>query len=352
MDCLRLEELLGRMQSLKLAIAGDFFLDHYLIIEPKLEETSVETGLPAHQVVQLRPSPGAGGSVATKLAALKVGTIHAVTMLGDDGYGYDLTNQLKKVGVRLDHVVRRPDRFTPTYGKPMLRRPNGTEEEISRIDIKNREPLPGEAEESIIESLRQLAGRVDGIIVVDQVEQPNCGVVTGRVREEVARLADEHPELVVFADSRSRIAEFRNVMMKPNFREAARALGISEEKESEEAAKKMALRLERMIGRPMFLTMGPKGLITADRGSSHVVPAFPVEGMIDTTGAGDTVTAGIVCALCGGAGIEEAAQVGNLAASITIKQLGTTGTADPAQMIEALKRHEHPANRPQEEPPS
>jgi len=335
----RLEELLKGMRSAGLGIVGDFFLDRYMIIDPKLEEISVETGLPAHQVVQLRPSPGAGGSVTTKVAALGVGTIHAVTMLGDDGNGYDLRKELTKVGVRLDHVVQRADRFTPTYGKPMLRRPNGTEEEISRIDVKNRKPLPNEVEESVVLSLRQLAGEVDGIIVVDQVEQPNCGVITDRVREEVARLGAERPDLVIFADSRNRIPLFRNVMMKPNFREAARALGLPEEEESEQAAHQMAQSLAGMIQRPVFLTMGPRGLIAADGNAAHTVPAFPVEGMIDTTGAGDTVTAGIVSALCAGASIDEAAEVGNLAASITIKQLGTTGTATPQQMIEALEHY-------------
>jgi rfaE bifunctional protein kinase chain/domain len=335
MNCERLQELLGRMRQVKLAIAGDFFLDQYLIIDPKLAEISVETGLPAQQVVELRPSPGAGGSVTTKVAALGVGTIHAVTVLGDDGNGYDLTKELKKAGVRLDHVFTRPDRFTPTYGKPMLRRPNGTEEEISRIDVKNRDPLPGDAEESIINSLQTLAAEVDGIIVVDQVEQPNCGVITDRVREEVARLSG----IVVFADSRSRIGQFRNVMMKPNFREAARALQQTEADESEEKAKAMAQQLAKTNGRAVFITMGPRGLIAADGDAVHTVPAFPVEGMIDTTGAGDTVTAGIVSALCAGATIDEAAEAGNLAASITIKQLGTTGTAGPQQMIEALERY-------------
>ena len=340
MNCERLQELLERMRQVKLAIVGDFFLDQYMIIDPKLEELSVETGLPAHQVVELRPSPGAAGSVTTKLAALGVGTIHAVTMLGDDGNGYDLRKELQKTGVRFDHVVARPDRFTPTYGKPMLRRPNGTEEEISRIDVKNRDPLPGDAEESIVRSLQVLAADVDGIIVVDQVEQRNCGVLTDRVRKDVSQLAARRPGLVVFADSRNRIGEFRYVMMKPNFREAAQALQQAEVEESEETAKAMARQLAKMVGRAVFITMGPKGLIASDGEAAHTVPAFEVEGMIDTTGAGDTVTAGIVSALCAGAGIGEAAEVGNLAASITIKQLGTTGTASPDQMIEALGRYQ------------
>ena len=43
--------------------------------------------------------------------------------------------------------------------------------------------------------------------------------------------------------------------------------------------------------------------------------------------------AGLVAALCCGASLAEAALVGNLAASITIQQLGTTGTATRGQML-------------------
>jgi rfaE bifunctional protein kinase chain/domain len=335
----RLAHLLSEMQSVGLAIVGDFFLDYYMVIDPQLEEVSLETGLPAHQVVELRPSPGAAGSVTTKVAALGVQAIYAVTMLGEDGNGYDLTRELKKTGLRFEHVVRRGDRFTPTYGKPMLRRPDGKEEEINRIDVKNRQPLPKEAEDAIVGSLRQLVSGLDGIIVIDQVEQPNCGVVTDRVREEVCRLGSEYPDLVILADSRTRIGRFRNVMTKPNFTEASQALGLPVRGESEGAAREMAQRLASVMGRPVFLTIGPRGLVAADGREAHVVPAFPVEGALDTTGAGDTVTAGIVTALCAGASIAEAAEVGNLAASITIKQLGITGTATPRQMLQALEAH-------------
>jgi len=336
----RLKHLLDAMRPARVAIVGDFFLDAYLIIDPRLQEVSIETGLPAHQVVELRPSPGAAGSVATKVAALGVQTIHAVTMLGDDGNGYDLAREMRAVGVRFEHVVTRPDRFTPTYGKPMLRRPNGTEEEISRIDIKNRRPAPREVEDSVIGSLRTLAPEVDGIIVIDQVEQRNCGVVTDRVREELASLGAEQPRLFILADSRSRVAEFRNIMIKPNVAEAARALGMSSDAENAQKASEMAGSLAQMLKRNVFLTMGPEGIAAADTTGAQVIPAFPVTGMIDTTGAGDTVTAGIVSALCAGASVAEAAEVGNLAAAITIKQLGTTGTATPQQMMAALEEYQ------------
>ena len=62
------------------------------------------------------------------------------------------------------------------------------------------------------------------------------------------------------------------------------------------------------------------------------VSAYPVIGPIDTVGAGDSTSAGIACALAGGANLPEAAAFGNLVASITIQQIGTTGSATPEQI--------------------
>jgi sugar/nucleoside kinase (ribokinase family) len=47
--------------------------------------------------------------------------------------------------------------------------------------------------------------------------------------------------------------------------------------------------------------------------------------------------AGIVSALCCGASPAEAAAVGNLVASITVQQIGTTGTATRKQVLERNK---------------
>jgi sugar/nucleoside kinase (ribokinase family) len=46
------------------------------------------------------------------------------------------------------------------------------------------------------------------------------------------------------------------------------------------------------------------------------------------------MTAGLVSALCAGATFAEAAVVGNVVASITVQQIGVTGTATPEQVRE------------------
>ena len=67
-----------------------------------------------------------------------------------------------------------------------------------------------------------------------------------------------------------------------------------------------------------------------------LVPGVDVEGEIDPTGAGDSATAGVVLGLCAGAELPEAALIGNLVASITIRQIATTGIARPEELSERL----------------
>src|SRR5204863_10189096 len=96
------------------------------------------------------------------------------------------------------------------------------------------------------------------------------------------------------------------------------------------------VELSRRAGRPVFCTRGAAGILLADASAEpsrvEVVPGYLVSGPLDIVGAGDSTSAGIACAVAAGASLAEAAAFGNLVASITIQQLGTTGTATPEQV--------------------
>ncbi len=337
METGRLNAILNRFPSLTILVVGDFFLDKYLVIEHALAEPSLETGLEAHQVVEVRCSPGAAGTVTSNLRAMEAQVI-AVGVVGDDGEGFELIRELWKRGVDVDSLVVRADRCTPTYTKPMLREPDGTVHELNRLDIKNRQPTPAEVEDQLIKNLAGLLPRAHGVIVADQVPEENCGVITERVREEIIALANAYPTVAFVVDSRERIGLFRDVILKPNGREAARALQPEQTGDPDRAlAERCGAELYRRSGQPIFLTLGAEGILAFHEDGPTHVPAPAVTGPIDIVGAGDATMAGIVAGLCAGATVPEAAEIGCLAAGVTIRQLGTTGTASREQ-ITALWR--------------
>jgi rfaE bifunctional protein kinase chain/domain len=322
----RLDEILRGFPGVRVLVVGDLFLDKYLMIDPALAETSLETGLSAHQVVEIRTSPGAAGTVLNNLRALDVAA-GVVSVVGGDGEGYDLRQGLERIGVAA-HLVSASGRFTPTYTKPMHLDPaGGPAVEMSRLDHKNRAPLPPDVEREVIETLRREVNGVQAVVLADQVEERDCGVITAAVREEIARLAEQRPDVVFFADSRVRIGEFGGCVVKPNLREAVLALDPTgaiavTRATGETAARTLAARHNK----PAFLTLGEDGMLVVDGENVTHVPGVPVSGPTDPVGAGDSATAGIVASLCAGASLVEAATVGNLVASRTVQQLGTTGT--------------------------
>jgi rfaE bifunctional protein kinase chain/domain len=334
-DSDRFLEIVERFPQVRLAVFGDFFLDKYLVIDPVLAEMSLETELEAFQVVAMRSSPGAAGTVTNNLAALEIGSILAIGAIGDDGHGYELRQGLHRTGVDMTHLLVLDEIFTPTYTKPMVIDDEGVEVESNRVDIKNRRPLTENTQARLIEELVAALPEVDAVIIADQVEESHLGVVTDHVRMQIAEIAAANPDKVFFADSRASCSAFRNVIIKPNAREAAQCLALPSEDEATLAQlSDMGQQLAVRNARPVYITLGPNGmLVCTEEGATHV-PGVAVEGPLDICGAGDSATAGIVSALCAGASFEEAAFFGNLIASITIQKIGTTGTASPAEVLQ------------------
>src|SRR3954462_13731959 len=91
-----LERILASLPSLKIGVLGDLFLDRYLDLDGVLTEPSIETGLDAYQVVNVRSYPGAAGTVLNNLVALGVGRVVPIAIVGDDGEGYELRQTLDR----------------------------------------------------------------------------------------------------------------------------------------------------------------------------------------------------------------------------------------------------------------
>ncbi|MFH1340405.1 MAG: adenosine kinase [Pseudomonadota bacterium] len=70
------------------------------------------------------------------------------------------------------------------------------------------------------------------------------------------------------------------------------------------------------------VTRSEKGCVVASNDGVVAVPAFPIEKMVDTTGAGDLFAAGFLFGLVRNAGFENAGRLGALAAAEVIQHIG------------------------------
>jgi rfaE bifunctional protein kinase chain/domain len=307
-------EILERLRALRVLVVGDICLDRWCTYDPAEALPSAETGIPRVAVTRVEVTPGAGGTIANNLAALGVGQITVVGVVGRDGFGWELREALAARGIDGSRLVEAPGVQTFTYTKVI----NGEtgEEDRPRLDFIVNRPLAADVEEALI---AQLGGEWDAVIVSDQAETNAGGVVTPAVRAAIQGK-------LVWVDSRARAEHFRGVILKPNEREAEeaclRAFGEVD-----------FARLRELTAAPLLLvTHGGRGarLFTAE--GDTWVATRPVEKPVDICGAGDSFTAGAVCALAVTGDRVRAAEFGNQVAAITIMKKGT-GTASPEELL-------------------
>ncbi|MFZ2640902.1 MAG: PfkB family carbohydrate kinase [Verrucomicrobiia bacterium] len=329
----RFNALTALYPRLRIAVVGDFCLDRYLEIDPARSETSIETGLTVHNVVGVRSQPGAAGTILNNLVALGIGEILPVGFAGDDGEGFELRRALQaRAGVKLDHFLQTAGRRTFTYCKPLVIEPGKEPVELNRLDSKNWTPTPADVQDQLIKSVRALAENADAIILMDQVDMAETGVVTTKLLDAIKDIVATRPGLLVMADSRRGLKGYPAVTFKMNAAELSALTGAANTLAIEEV-ELLAGSVARRHGRTVFVTLAERGLLGATpTGQVAHVPALPLRGPIDIVGAGDSVTANLSASLAAGATLRESLEMAAIASSVVIHQLGTTGVATVADI--------------------
>jgi rfaE bifunctional protein kinase chain/domain len=318
--------ILESFRGLRVLVAGDVCLDRWCRYDPREGLPSRETGLPRVGVVSTEVTPGAAGTVANNLAALGAGRVAVLGVVGEDGFGWELDRALRARGIDANLLIRSSEVPTFTYTK-LINDATG-EEDLPRIDFIHTREISRELESRAVESLERVAGEFDVVIVSDQAETAAGGVVTARMREALTPIAEK---TIVWVDSRMRPEHFRGVILKPNRDEAEAA--------SVRALGRVDFPGLRTHTRARFLivTNGAEGATVFDEHRETIVAGRIVKEPVDICGAGDSFSAGAAMALAvTGSGVE-AAQFGNLVASITIMKKGT-GTASPEEVLAADER--------------
>ena len=323
---MNVDQILSRFPQRSALVIGDICLDRWCAYDTATADPSRETGIPRIGVVSTETTPGAGGTVANNLAALGVGRVAVIGVIGQDGFGYELKRALETRGIVSNLLVEAPDMQTFTYTK-LINTASG-QEDLPRVDFITTRPLDAAVERKLLDQIMARAAQYDVVLVSDQAETDQGGVVTPSIRELLSSMAKKAPNKVFWVDSRLRTEQFREMIVKPN------------QIEAEEACQRLFGRvdyyaLRNAVGRkPMVITHGPGGAHVIEDTGITVVPARRIEHPVDICGAGDSFSAGAAMTMAVTGSAVEAARFGNLVASVTIMKRGT-GTASPEEVLAA-----------------
>ncbi|MBQ6266749.1 MAG: sugar kinase [Clostridia bacterium] len=322
MNLNELTQILQAIRTVRVSMIGDLCLDAYWLADMKKSRLSRETPHYPLPVTQERYALGGGGNVAANLAALGVGNVRALSVVGKDWRAYVMRGCLSEAGIDDQGVLTDDSRITPCYCKPLRAGISDVVYEDPRLDFENDATLSAETEEQLLQALDDAAAGSDILAVCDQL---TFGVITPNIRERLCEIAKKMPVIV---DSRDRIALYRHAIVKPNDVEAAAATGVRQNEP--EAA---TLRLSEKNGAPAIVTVGADGAIWCAQGQAVRVPAVKTAPPVDPVGAGDTFLAAFCAAYAAGVDGPQAVAFANLACAVTVKKIGMTGTASPEELL-------------------
>jgi rfaE bifunctional protein kinase chain/domain len=325
-----LEEIIDKIKSVRIAIIGDFCLDAYWFVDESASEISIETGHPTQPVRQQKYSLGGAGNVANNLAAMGVMNTMAYGVTGNDPFGVEMISIMKKAGISTDRILVQNENWsTHIYIKPYV-----GENEKGRIDFGNFNSLSDKTADLLIESLKKDIGKIDLIIINEQVLS---GIHSGYFKKRLIETIAHFPGKIFIADSRHFTDYYEGAYRKMNDTEASSLCGVKRdpvEVINLDDIRSAAQKLRERYKKPLFITRGSRGSLVAGENGIKEIPGLLILSKTDTVGAGDSYLAGAAAALAAGYPLETAAELGTFVAGVTVRKLFQTGTATPEEILQ------------------
>ena len=319
----RLFQLLECFGQARVLVVGDLNLDEF--ITGQVERISREAPVLILRHETTKQVPGGGANAAYNLAKLGA-QVKAVGLFGEDEQGRSLRHIFGSAGIDTQGVLIAPDRPTVTKTRISGHAPQSVTQQIVRLDRKSDELPHLDLQLQLAEYIRSQVNKVDAVVCSDYGD----GILT----PPVIAAALSHSRTIV--DAQKQLQRYQGAMLfTPNLPEAEQAVGyvITNSQITQAGQDLLALTQAQQI----LITRGEQGMSLFDRTDTEQhIPAFNRTGVFDVTGAGDTVVAALTLSLTAGASFWEAAVLGNLAASIVVRQFGTT-TTTPSEMKAALQ---------------
>ena len=276
--------------------------------------------------------PGGAGNVANNFVKLGA-NVKCIGFIGDDGGGYQLMKCLDDIGANVENMIRTQEKETHTCTRP-IRIMDNKNIKLNEI-ITSKFSYTSKAMESQVKNiLKNIMNEIDALVLVEQFDDNNKGIFTDRIRKEITKLSKAYSDKIFIVDSRKYIDKYENLYLKCNQSEFVETL--SKPNYGEGCMFSLMRNLKEF--KTLFITCGESGVkVISNNGYTENISAIRVNQEVNTCGAGDSATVGIVVGLYSNYDTKKSALLGNIMASITIKDLKSTGYPTYRKLVEALK---------------
>lgn len=319
------KEIVSQFSDKKILVIGDLYLDEYMLGE--VTGISAEAPVPVFLYDKSVYTPGAAANVASNVAALGA-DVTVLGVVGGDYSGELLRAELEKRNVNTDGMMVDAGRPTTHKAKVMAKGGQQTYQHTFRIDRESSEEIGEGTEQQMLSFLKDAVPEMDAVILSDYRKGVLAPTIIGRAK----RFCEEQRKIIT-ADSRGNLMQYDGITaVTPSVAEAMAFAGYSYSG-ALEAGRMLKVKLCVNLA---LVTCAADGMWLFNEGFPTHMPAITQEGVVDVTGAGDTVLAALTVALASGANSMEAATLANYAAGVSVKKLGAA-TVSPDELLSIME---------------
>lgn len=309
-----------KISDTKVLVVGDLALDE--MIYGDAERISREAPVLILQHTKTKHILGGASNAAHNVSTLNKGKVGVIGVAGDDYHSGFLTDTFKAANINCDGIVIDKDRKTIVKTRISGSITTSITQQIVRIDRQSKGFICEETENKIIKKINELLPKYDAVILSNY----HIGTITPKIIEYTTDLANKLGKIVV-VDAQRDLGSYKNVTsMTPNLPDTEKSVGfeIHTEDDLKRAGDKL---LAQTNAKSVLITCGADGMFVTEPNKKYKkIPVFNKSEVFDVTGAGDTVTAVYTLALASGIDPVYSAIIGNVAASIVVRQFGCATT--------------------------
>lgn len=297
-------------QQINVLVIGDMMIDHY--IYGNCNRISPEAPVQVVEVQKEEYTLGGAGNVLKNLIAFDC-KVSVISITGTDEHGQMVLEQLNSCGVSTTGIIQDPSRCTTVKSRVLA-----SSHHLIRLDRENLSNITADLEKELLKTLQDEIDQFDIVLVSDY----NKGLLTPAFLEEIFRICREKGIKTLVDPKGTDFGKYKGVnVIKPNKKEAALATGIAI-KDQESLQQACALLKELTGCDQVIITLSEEGIAYYAENELNLIPTKAL-GVIDVTGAGDTVLAALGVSLASNKSLQEACEFANHAAAIVVSKVGS-----------------------------
>lgn len=321
-----LKSYVDQFTRARVFVVGDVIMDEFMW--GVVSRISPEAPVPVVNVNRETRMLGGAANVIRNMASL--GAVPVLCgVVGNDRAGDQIVSELRRMGLRVDGVVRERERPTSIKTRVVAHH-----QQVVRFDRETLRRIEAESVDQLLGFINQNIDKMDAIVISDYGK----GVISDPLMTGLNRLVRSMAGTPVIISVDPKVGNFQYYqgvdVITPNHYEAGVYCGfeITDEESLLRAGTRM---LHDLNCRSVLITQGEEGMTLFEKGGEVTHIPTVAKRVFDVTGAGDTVIGTISLGLAAGLDLKSAAILSNFAAGIVVGEVGTSAV-DAAALKKAI----------------